>query len=85
MDSWFVPAFSAVAESEAILKQVIPYDQGFAEVNKYSGIFRFRFWFGRWIGKISLKLSPFMLPRPLYQIYIQTGKKFTHPISKALQ
>ena len=53
MDSWFVPAFSAVAESEAILKQVIPYDQGFSEVNKYAGIFRFRFWFGRWIGQYS--------------------------------
>ena len=50
LDSWFVPSFSAVAESEALLKQVIPYDQGFAEVNKYAGIFRFRFWFGRWIG-----------------------------------
>ena len=50
LDSWFVPSFSAVAESEGLLKQVIPYDQGFAEVNKYAGIFRFRFWFGRWIG-----------------------------------
>ena len=50
LDSWFVPSFSAVAESEALLKQVIPFDQGFAEVHKYAGIFRFRFWFGRWIG-----------------------------------
>lgn len=49
LDSWFVPSFSAVAESEALLKQVIPFDQGFAEVHKYAGIFRFRFWFGRWI------------------------------------
>jgi len=44
-----VPAFSAVAESEALLKQVIPFDQGFSQVHKYAGIFRFRFWFGRWI------------------------------------
>ena len=51
LDSWFVPAFSAVAESEALLKQVIPFDQGFSQVHKYAGIFRFRFWFGRWIGK----------------------------------
>ena len=50
LDSWFVPAFSAIAESEALLKQVIPFDQGFTEVHKYAGIFRFRFWFGRWIG-----------------------------------
>lgn len=50
LDSWFVPAMSAVAESEALLKQVIPFDQGFSEVHKYAGIFRFRFWFGRWIG-----------------------------------
>ena len=53
LDSWFVPSFSAVAESEALLKQVIPFDQGFAEVHKYAGIFRFRFWFGRWIGMYS--------------------------------
>lgn len=44
-----MPAFSAVAESEALLKQVIPFDQGFSQVHKYAGIFRFRFWFGRWI------------------------------------
>jgi len=49
LDGWFVPAFSAVAESEALLKQVIPFDQGFNEAQKYAGIFRFRFWFGRWI------------------------------------
>lgn len=49
LDSWFVPAFGAVAESEALLRQVIPQDQGFSEVDKYAGIFRFRFWFGRWI------------------------------------
>jgi hypothetical protein len=28
---------------------VIPQDQGFAERDKYAGIFHFRFWFGRWI------------------------------------
>lgn len=50
LDSWFIPAFSAVAESDVLLKQVIPYDQGFSSVHKYAGIFRFRFWFGRWIG-----------------------------------
>ncbi len=51
LDSWFVPAMGAVAESDSLLKQVIPHDQGFSEHQKYAGIFRFRFWFGRWIGK----------------------------------
>lgn len=57
LDSWFVPSFSAVAESEALLKQAIPYDQGFAEAQKYAGIFRFRFWFGRTIGKSAKPLQ----------------------------
>ena len=49
LDSWFVPAMGAIAESEALLNQVIPSDQGFSERKRYAGIFHFRFWFGRWI------------------------------------
>jgi hypothetical protein len=66
LDSWFVPAFSAVAESEAILKQVIPYDQGFSEVNKYAGIFRFRFWFGRWIEIVVDDRLPIRKNKAIY-------------------
>ena len=57
LDSWFVPAMSAVAESESLLKQVIPQDQGFSEHQKYAGIFRFRFWFGRWIGNLKCSMK----------------------------
>merc|ERR1712106_159667 len=49
LDSWFVPAFSAIADSTALLNHVIPPDQGFSKHENYSGIFHFRFWFGRWI------------------------------------
>ncbi len=49
LDSWFSPSMGAIAESEALLRQVVPPDQGFTSRDKYAGIFRFRFWFGRWI------------------------------------
>ena len=29
LDSWFVPAMSAIAESESLLRRVVPDDQGF--------------------------------------------------------
>jgi len=34
LDAWFVPALGAVAESEALLNQVIPSDQGFTKDKK---------------------------------------------------
>lgn len=56
LDSWFVPAFSAISDSTALLDHVIPSDQGFSE--GYSGIFHFRFWFGRWIEIVIDDLLP---------------------------
>ena len=80
MDSWFVPAFSAIADSTALLNHVIPPDQGFSKHENYCGIFHFRFWFGRWIeividdllptrkGLTSLTVSPAWLASlPLFQ------------------
>ena len=29
LDSWFVPAMGAIAESESLLRRVVPDDQGF--------------------------------------------------------
>lgn len=58
LDSWFVPAFSAIADSDALLRHVIPPDQGFSERENYAGIFHFRFWFGRWIEIVIDDLLP---------------------------
>jgi hypothetical protein len=58
LDSWFVPAFSAIADSTALLNHVIPPDQGFSQHENYSGIFHFRFWFGRWIEIVIDDLLP---------------------------
>jgi len=58
LDSWFVPAFSAIADSTALLDHVIPPDQGFTDRENYAGIFRFRFWFGRWIEIVIDDLLP---------------------------
>ena len=66
LDSWFVPAMSAVAESEAMLGQVVPKDQGFTEKEKYAGIFHFRFWFGRWIEIVVDDRLPVKKDAPLY-------------------
>ena len=66
LDSWFVPSMSAVAESEAMLGQVVPKDQGFTEKEKYAGIFHFRFWFGRWIEIVVDDRLPVKKDAPLY-------------------
>ena len=66
LDSWFVPSMSAVAESEAMLGQVVPKDQGFTEKEKYAGIFHFRFWFGRWIEIVVDDRLPVKKDEPLY-------------------
>lgn len=58
LDSWFVPAFSAIADSTALLNHVIPPDQGFTKHENYCGIFHFRFWFGRWIEIVIDDLLP---------------------------
>ena len=58
LDSWFVPAFSAIADSDALLRHVVPPDQGFSEREQYAGIFHFRFWFGRWIEIVIDDLLP---------------------------
>ena len=58
MDGWFVPAFSAISDSDALLRHVIPPDQGFSEMENYAGIFHFRFWFGRWIEIVIDDLLP---------------------------
>ena len=58
LDSWFVPAFSAIADSTALLNHVIPPDQGFSNHENYAGIFHFRFWFGRWIEIVIDDLLP---------------------------
>ena len=58
MDGWFVPAFSAISDSDSLLRQVIPGDQGFSDMDKYAGIFHFRFWFGRWIEIVIDDLLP---------------------------
>jgi len=58
LDSWFVPAFSAIADSTALLNHVIPPDQGFSQHEQYAGIFHFRFWFGRWIEIVIDDLLP---------------------------
>ena len=39
-----MPAFSAIADSTALLTHVIPLDQGFSQQENYAGIFHFRFW-----------------------------------------
>ena len=49
---------SAIAESESLLRRVVPDDQGFSEDKKYAGIFHFRFWFGRWIEIVIDDLLP---------------------------
>lgn len=66
LDSWFVPAMSAVAESEALLNQVVPKDQGFTAKENYAGIFHFRFWFGRWIEIVVDDRLPIKNGTPLY-------------------
>ena len=38
-----MPAFSAIADSTALLTHVIPLDQGFSQQDNYAGIFHFRF------------------------------------------
>ena len=58
LDSWFVPAFSAIADSTVLLNHVIPPDQGFTKHDRYCGIFHFRFWFGRWIEIVIDDLLP---------------------------
>ena len=58
LDSWFVPAFSAIADSTVLLNHVIPPDQGFTKQENYCGIFHFRFWFGRWIEIVIDDLLP---------------------------
>ena len=58
LDSWFVPAFSAIADSTVLLNHVIPPDQGFTKHENYCGIFHFRFWFGRWIEIVIDDLLP---------------------------
>jgi len=59
LDAWFVAAFSAIADSDALLRHVVPPDQGFAvEQDSYAGIFHFRFWFGRWIEIVIDDLLP---------------------------
>ena len=58
LDSWFVPAFSAIADSTVLLNHVIPPDQGFSKHENYCGIFHFRFWFGRWIEIVIDDLLP---------------------------
>ena len=53
-----MPAFSAIADSTALLNHVIPPDQGFSKHENYCGIFHFRFWFGRWIEIVIDDLLP---------------------------
>ena len=53
-----MPAFSAIADSTALLNHVIPPDQGFTKHENYCGIFHFRFWFGRWIEIVIDDLLP---------------------------
>jgi len=68
LDSWFVPAMSAIAESESLLRRVVPEDQGFREGGdeKYAGIFHFRFWFGRWIEIVVDDRIPVRKGLPIY-------------------
>jgi len=66
LDSWFVPAMSAIAESESLLRRVVPDDQGFSEDKKYAGIFHFRFWFGRWIEIVVDDRIPVRKGLPIY-------------------
>ena len=66
LDSWFVPAMSAIAESESLLRRVVPDDQGFGEDKKYAGIFHFRFWFGRWIEIVVDDRLPVRKGLPIY-------------------
>ena len=66
LDSWFVPAFSAIADSTALLNHVIPPDQGFTKHENYCGIFHFRFWFGRWIEIVVDDRLPVKKDAPLY-------------------
>eukprot|EP00096_Caligus_rogercresseyi_P000225 TRINITY_DN1060_c0_g2_i11.p1 TRINITY_DN1060_c0_g2~~TRINITY_DN1060_c0_g2_i11.p1 ORF type:complete len:559 (+),score=121.63 TRINITY_DN1060_c0_g2_i11:116-1792(+) len=66
LDTWFVPALSAIAENEKLLRKVVPSDQGFSEKDKYAGIFRFRFWFGSWIEVVVDDRLPVRRDEPLY-------------------
>ena len=52
-------------ESEAMLGQVVPKDQGFTEKEKYAGIFHFRFWFGRWVEIVVDDRLPVKKDAPL--------------------
>ena len=44
----------------------MPRDQGFRESESYAGIFRFRFWFGRWIEIVVDDRLPVKRDAPLY-------------------
>ena len=57
---------SAIAESESLLRRVVPDDQGFSEDKKYAGIFHFRFWFGRWIEIVVDDRIPVRKGLPIY-------------------
>lgn len=72
MDGWYVPAFSAISDSDALLRHVIPPDQGFSEAENYAGIFHFRFWFGRWIEIVIDDLLP---TRRGNLIYMQSASR----------
>jgi hypothetical protein len=52
--------FYSLFFSEALLRHVVPSDQGFTEREQYAGIFHFRFWFGRWIGEPPDPISAFV-------------------------
>ena len=71
LDSWFVPAMGAIAESESLLRRVVPDDQGFNPEDsdaqkRYAGIFHFRFWFGRWIEIVVDDRLPIRKGSPIY-------------------
>ena len=72
MDGWYVPAFSAISDSDALLRHVIPPDQGFSEMEKYAGIFRFRFWFGRWI---EIVIDDYLPTRKGSLVYMQSASR----------
>lgn len=83
LDSWFVPAMSAVAESESMLHKVIPLDQGFTEHKKYCGIFHFRFWFGRWIEIVIDDRLPVKKDTSLYLKSSRTEEMWPALLEKA--
>jgi len=48
-DCWLLAAISCLSQYPALMRKVMPEDQGFTSAEGYCGIFRFNFWvFGKW-------------------------------------